>query len=321
MRICVIGKPFSNAGHGAECGIVDALVELGHLVWVVDYAANKMCGPYQGQLWTDIDLSRIDEIDFVLAVGPGIPPGQTEMPEVISFLTNHFSVCWNSEPIKLEQYKSRILSQAHLFDVWATFDEGEVPEYSDNSLQSFFLPQAYNPKWYHPFENARPEKFACFVGSVGGKWQNRVHFLNRARRILGDHLTVQQTFNAEVVNSIYNQHCVVLNLGLHFEQLGAPTRLTSFAFQQRIFEAIGAGAVPMTNIPADLKNTPVQWSMFDNGSDIIYYTNDNFEAVIKYYASHPEKIANIRLNLLGMRHMHTYKARMQTLIENVQNLM
>lgn len=321
MRICVIGKYFSNAGHGAECGIVDALDELGHDVWICDFAAFKMRFPLMPRggvvlnlVWADI-LAR--DYDMVLVVGPGVPPAHVS--QAFGLLKRDFSVLWSSEPIRLPQYMEKFKAQAHLFDLHATFDEGEIDLYIQNGAKKcVYLPQAYNPAWYQPLPEVIPEKFACFVGSIGGKWCNRESFLQRASKVLNKDLTIKRTFNAQTVNKIYNQHCIVLNLGLHHSNLGPPTHLVSYAFQQRIFEAIGAGAIPFTNKPVDLSNTPQQTEMFTNFEDIIYYDNESLEAILKFCINNPEKLSQIHKNVLTSREKHTYASRMAKLVAVVK---
>jgi hypothetical protein len=318
MNIAVFGKYFSNAGHGAECGIVDALRELGHKVWILDFAAKKL-GLTDGSI-TELDQHAKIELydcDFALVVGPGLPPAIAKQENIEIFFGSHYSVCYNSEPVRLKQYLDRVCQQRSLFTLWATFDEGEIPIYTDNSLDAIFLPQAFNPAWYKPLD-VTPEGIACFVGSVGGKWQNREHMLRRAKMVLGEGLTALRLFDANKVNEIYNKHVIVLNLGLYHEELGAPGHLASYAFQQRIFEAIGAGAVPMTNTPADLTMTPLQRGMFTNHQNIIYYDNETFEATLQFYINHTEKLAEIHRNVLASREEHTYKNRMEYLIKTLE---
>lgn len=322
VNIAVFGKPFSNAGHGAECGIIDALEELGHAVCAVDFHAKKI-------KYTNEEVKRLDPnadlcetplgaTDFALVVGPGLPSDIAHQENVQVFFGSHYSVCWNSEPIRLKNYLDKVCSQHDLFKLWATFDEGEIPLYEAHHMDAIFLPQAFNPAWYQPLETA-PDGFACFVGSVGGKWENRRHMLHRAHTVLGDSFTATHVFDAVQVNRIYNCHAIVLNLGLYHEELGPPERLASYAFQQRIFEAIGAGCVPMTNTPADLAFTTAQRHMFTNYHDIIYYDNDTFEATLQFYRKNPEKLAEIHKNVLEIRDLHTYKNRMQHLIQILED--
>jgi hypothetical protein len=182
-------------------------------------------------------------------------------------------------------------------------------------MEAVFLPQAFNPKWYKPL-NITPNKFACFVGSVGGKWQNRAQMIQRAQAILGDNFVAGAgLFDAVKVNEVYNNSIIVLNLGLYHEVLGAPEKLASYALQQRVFESIGAGSIPMTNMPADLCFTPQQAKLFENYKNIIYYDNDTFEATLRFYMENTDKLGEIHKNVLMIRDQHTYKARMLHLLK------
>jgi hypothetical protein len=320
MDICVIGKYFSNASHGAEPGIIAALKGLGHDVWICDPAANRMEYPSHTGTHPNVDWEALlaRQFDLVLIVGPGLPPASLKDPKCYRNIVNHKTVCWNSEPIRLSHYKSRVEEQQELIDEWATFDEGEVHLYEAMGMKAFFLPQAFNPEWYRPLEDVQPNGYACFVGSIGGKWANRSIMVKRLKRVFGNDFYVARTFDAKQVNQIYNTYAIVMNLGLYHENLGPPERLGSYAFQQRIFEAIGAGAVPCTNRPADLDNTPQQQAMFSNGQNIIYYTNENLEAILKFYATNPEKLADIHRQVLEIRGQHIYETRMKELLDRYE---
>lgn len=319
VNIAVFGKYFSNAGHGAECGIVDALHELGHAVCAVDFHANKIqyTGEEVKRLDPNSDLTEtpLGIADFALIVGPGLPPDIAKQENIQLYFGSHYSVCWNSEPLRLYSYRDRACRQHDLFTLWATFDEGELSIYKDHHMEAIFLPQAFNPKWYKPLE-IPPDKFVCFFGSVGGKWANREHLIRRAQATLKDKFFVgTNLFDAAKVNEAYNHAVIVLNLGLYHEELGPPEQLASYALQQRVFEAIGAGCVPMTNTPADLSMTPTQQKLFKNYHNIIYYDNDTFEATLQFYMKNPDKLAEIHKNVLKSREEHTYKARMVHLIK------
>jgi hypothetical protein len=326
MHICVIGKYFANAKHGAEQGIVDALRELNDDL--EDLTSVDIFEPpqiFMGGVhgWDDIEydwescaeLLGNTHYDLVLVVGPGLPKKALECREFCREIVNHRTVCWNSEPIRLPNYRSRVEQQGDLIDEWATFDEGEIPIYEELGAKAFFLPQAFNPKWYYPRGDIDPDGYVCFVGSAGGKWENRITMVRRVKALFGTDFSVSQVFDAVQVNKIYNAHAIVLNLGLYHKDLGSPQHLASYAFQQRIFEAIGAGAIPCTNRPADLDSTTRQKEMFECGMDIIYYENDTLEAILKHYAKNPEQLAAIHKRVLQIRDQHTYKARLKELFD------
>ena len=325
MKIAMIGKYFSNAGHGAECGIIDALESLGHDVQCIDFAAKKVYMSRSGL--TGIPLEHADltsqYCDFVLAVGPGLPQQALEHANVIKAIESKFSVLWNSEPIRLPAYMKKFKDQANLFDLHCTFDEGEIELYLNNGADAcLFLPQAFNPKWYRPITDLESDDTtACFVGSIGGKWVNREYFLHRVMNVLGSDFTIKRMFDAHHVNRIYNQHRIVVNLGLYHAELGPANMLASYAFQQRIFETIGAGCIPFTNWPADMSTTVQQQQMFSNLQDIIYFDNSSLEAMLKFCMNNPAKLIDIQKNVLSIRENHTYKNRMDKLVAVVKSLL
>ena len=307
MRICIIGKPLKNCRHGAEVGAIAALEGLGHNVSIYD-------------LGTQTPRESLNfEYDWVMCLGAGLPPSMIrDSHPIVAFLENNYSILWNSEPIRLQNYYHRVSSQKYLFDLHLTFDEGELPIYKALGCKSHFLPQAFHPDWYRPLEGT-PKKFACFVGSVGGKWCNRQAFLQRIQNIIPTKdLTIATTFDAKEVNRIYNNHHLVLILGLYHKDLGVSGCLNSYGLQQRIFETIGAGSIPFTNLPADIAYTTKQRCMFKNGKNIIYYNNSTMEALLRFYYKNPVLLHNIQDGVIRIRYQHNYMARMVALIDKLK---
>ena len=305
MNILLCGKPISNAAHGAEVGVHYALEKLGHQVSIFDV----------GKKAPEENLNK--PYDIVLCMGAGIPKKFDKDSRLIKAITNNFSILWNSEPIKLPSYYSKVEEQKKLFNLHATFDANEIPIYENMGCNATFLPQAGHPEWYHPL-NVAPKKFACFVGSVGGKWKNRVHFLERIKRIIpNSELTITTTFDAKTVNEIYNDHFLVLNLGLYHKELGSPEKLASYGFQQRIFEAYCAGVPCLTNFPDPVYNSGEDYkNMFINHKDIIYYDNNTFDAILKYLYQNKHQLIKMRNNMDVKK--HTYQSRLANFIKMLE---
>jgi len=309
MNILLIGPYFKNTGHGAECGIYDALKELGHFVTIFDNRINKI--RLSGR---DIQMVHIDNIintlsiypfDIVLCPGPGLT-------EPLKSNLKRFSgkkIFWNSEPIRLNGYKNKAIENKHIFDYYFTFDESEVCLYNTIDIDAKFLPQAYNPRWYFAQEE-QPTKDICFVGSTGPKWEHRRILLERVSKSFS--LTSRITFDARAVNSLYNDHKLVLNLGLYSpEYCGATSNLKSFGLQQRIFESIGAGRVCVTNaIPEDTN------IIFAQATNVLYYDKESVEAVI-HYGLNDKTRYRMEAEIAKIRHQHTYKYRMQQMLAMV----
>ena len=239
--------------------------------------------------------------------------------KVKRFFQSCRSLLWCSEPIRLSNYKSKIIEQSDIFNRYFSFDEGECHIYRNiTNKPCDFIPQAAFEQWYYPLYLEK-KRLACFVGSVGGKWANRQHMLNRARAVLGDNLTIAQgNFNIAQVNNIYNQHHFVLNLGLYIPELGPPTILQGYGYQQRIFETIMAGSIPFTNWPADYDKTPSQqklFSIFDNMNNIVFYDNERFEAMLKVFLrnSAQRHLERMQDNVIAIRNSHTYLERIKLL--------
>lgn len=316
LRVLLIGPLVANAGHGAEVGIYDALVELGHDVICFDPRVNRFIAEYDdvtpvfgtfGEL-----ANQIPDWDVVLCSGPGLPPKLHELGALD--LVNGLKVMWNSEPIRLANYRERVSAQKDSFDVIATFDESELPLYEKMGVEAFFLPQAFNPQWYKPLHDTPVLDFA-FVGSVGGKWQNRIPFIRAVGHICdknGWTFDVCQTFDAKMVNSIYNSARVVLNLGLYHQEQGPPGAFRSYALQQRIFEAIGAGRVTLTHDFGSETN-----QVLTPHEDVVTYDGpENLEWAMSYARTYWDDLAD---NIKRVRDQHSYRARMEQLTEYVRS--
>ena len=298
MKVLLLGPYFSNSTHGAEVGIYKGLVENQHDVCVYDYRVSKgFCQGYFDDIIFDFNKLSFDP-DMVLCPGPGIPEKIYNTQLWKSFKCP--KVIWSSEPIRLKNYRDRMKQQRDLFDFFFTFDESEISLYKQLGISARWLPQAYNPEWYKPL-GQKDDGFFTFVGSVGGKWHNRQKFLARVASSFP--LKIQTVFSAVKVNEIYNESLGVLNLGLYHEELGPPENIRSYGLQQRIFEAIGAGKVPITH--------EVETSLFPPDT-VIFYNKDNLEERIQYMLNHK---ADLERNILDIRDEHTYTKRLEVLNE------
>jgi hypothetical protein len=325
MNVLLVGPMWGNATHGAEPGVYDALCELGHSVSVWDYRVKRyrigegeIDIPVEGYDHVDNEIIEdIEDIDITLCLGAGLQ--QEQRNSALWLLTSHtLRVLWNSEPIRLGNYKGRILDNKDEFQVFCTFDETEIPLYKEIGIDAHFLPQAYNPKWYFPIRDANGKELPpsqrfpghfVFIGSIGGKWENRIHFLNRVLKggkERGWRLNTTTLFDAKKVNKAYNMHDAVLNLGLYCPESGPPENLIAFGLQQRIFEAIGSGKVCITQ--------ETETDMFEHSKNILYYNKDNLEEVLSFMLDRKYR-KDIEANILAIRDKHTYKERMKKLMQ------
>jgi spore maturation protein CgeB len=306
MKILLIGPYYANAGHGAECGIYDALVELGHEVEVLDLRAMKFKRLHlpEPKNFTKTHPFR-ETYDLILCPGPGLPPEYYHS----SFwnLLEGVKVLWNSEPLRLGQYENRMVKNLGKFHAYLTFDESEIPIYRELGIENVhFLPQGYNPKWYKPLHN-QPAKDICFIASMGPKWKHRTVLLDRLRKSFK--ISAGTVFDANRVNMTYNAHKFSLNLGLYCPESGPMSDLRGFGLQQRIFEAIGAGRPTITNeIPGDTNQ------LFVDRENIVFYNRDNMEEQIEWAL---ENWGVLYDGVMAIREQHSYRARMERMIQIV----
>jgi len=314
MNILLVGPYYGNAKHGAEVGIYNALKELDHNVSVWDYRVGAYLTAEGVKLQTKDDgfLSEIiknDACDVVLCPGAGLSDDVLSSP-IWKKYKDCLKILWNSEPIRLENYKGRIEKQKKHFQMFFTFDQSEIPLYKEMGIQAIWLPQAFNPDWYKPIPmpvNQRFDGYFVFIGSIGGKWLHRDLFIKKIRS-LGYNVNATTIFDAERVNKAYNMHEAVLNLGLYIAEAGAPEELLAFGLQQRIFEAIGSCKVCVTN-EIDKKTN----NLFTHGENILFYNNKNLGEVLEL-ASDKNHTRKMEENIENIRDKHCYKARMETLL-------
>jgi hypothetical protein len=314
MHILLIGPYWGNSKHGAEPGVYDALVELGHEVSIWDHRVGQYRLGDQDVSTTKTSdiLTDAQKVDVTLCLGPGLNPDIINAP-IFKATENSLRILWNSEPIRLSNYREKIIQNKHLFSTFCTFDESEIPLYKDLGITAQFLPQAYNPAWYKPLSLSRSQiwkETLCFMGSIGGKWAHRQHMLQRVKQA-GLKVHIATIFEAEKVNRIYNMHSAVLNLGLYCEECGPPQDLKGFGLQQRIFEAIGAGQICITNEIPDGTN-----GLFEGGKHVLYYNKDNLEAVCQM-AFDKKYTDEMKKHILAIAPQHTYKERMKSLIDMI----
>lgn len=311
MNVLILGPYFANANHGCEIGVYHSLIELEHKVRVYDYRQERFMDEYGNSYIVPIGEVRVGDVDVVLCPGAGLP--EKVLAQSWWQSCRGRKVLWNSEPIRLQNYRDRVLRQKGEYHVTFTFDESEIPLYRDIGIEALWLPQAFNNKWYRPLNPKEPDFLGllpgdlCFVGSIGGKWSNREVLLRRLMR--EQRITVATTFDAQVVNRIYNEHKLVLNLGLYCPESGRPEDLRAFGLQQRIFETVGAGRVCLTNaIPRGTNE------LFVDRKHLLYYTSNDVEDVIEYGLEDKNRLA-MEQQILMVREKHTYAARMRQMLD------
>ena len=310
FNILLLGPYYKDnkpSTHNAEVGIYDALKQLGHNVAIYDIRNSCYLNFGGLKLTTTNTTFKIDtkDIDIVLAVGPGLSD-EILQSELWNSLSNSVKILWSSEPIRLPEYRQKMMKQVGCFDHYFTFDESEIKEYADIGIRAKFLPQAYNPEWYEVLPISQKQKFVdhlIFIGSIGGKWSNRPILFNYIKT-LGFKLNYASVFDAPKINKAYNMHEAVINLGLYIPESGNVDDFKGFGLQQRIFEAYGAGQVVITNeIPSDTNQ------IFENKKDILFYNKNNLKEVIEY-ALNRKNQKRMKEFIFNNKDEHTYKQRM-----------
>jgi len=318
MNFTIFGPFFGNKLHGAEQGVYSGLKELGHNVSVYDYRTGEYLSSEGIKIKISdknilLEVIKNDATDIVLCLGPGLPDEVVE-----SDIWKKYKLCikvlWTSEPIRLIEYKAKMIKQKGRFNYIFTFDQSEIPIYKEIGIDAAWAPQGYNPAWYNPLwlpNNQRFNDSFIFVGSVGGKWNNRHYFLNRVKDF-GFKINAATIFDATRVNRAYNMHLAVLNLGLYIPESGPVEDLKAYGLQQRIYESYGAGQVCITNeIPKDTNK------LFEHGKDILFYNKDNLKETLEM-AMDKKLITQMKKNIENNRNKHCYKSRLEKIISMIE---
>lgn len=306
MNVLLLGPMFQNQDHGAEVGVFEAFMELGHNITVWDYRANKIGNCKSDKVLTNEGV-LLQKWDLVLSLGAGLPDNVLGS-DVWKFIKEQECprVCWNSEPVKLKQYKDKVTKQIGEFTHWFTFDETEVGLYRTLTKNPVhWMPQAFNPRWYRPvkYREADYKNSLIFVGSLGGKWRNRTKFLER----IGNNYSIDviQNFHAPSVNYLYNTHRAVLNLGLQLSN----DPYKGSGLQQRIFEAIGSTQVVITNEIYGNR-------LFEHGKNILFYNRRNLTEIIDMTFD-ADLMQQMHINIGNIRQYHTYENRITRILETL----
>ncbi len=304
MRVLLIGPIIANHPHSAEGGVRNAFLDLGHKIDCWDPRVRKVL--LYGEVGEAPEANFFpSSYDLILCMGPGVNERITSnriWNEAIGP-----KALWNSEPITLKSYHDKFLDQRHLWDIHFTFDPGEVELYQKNtSTPVHALLQGYDPTKYKPLGLER--KGICFVGSIGGKWENRIPVLQKLDLLCRKHTIPLRVYSglmdSNKVNEIYNQHQVVFNVGLKHSGM---TDFQSLALQQRVFEAWGSGTPCLTSDPQHAHDT-----------EIFTYTSElDFENSLLNCMALCDSIGvKIRDNLSR----HSYQSRIKQLIGILENI-
>jgi spore maturation protein CgeB len=317
MKVLLVGPYYSNAKHGAEVGIFDALKACGHEVGIWDYRTKTFTftnGTILGSIEADLPADQPDlDMNYDVVVVPGAGLVDSVLHSKLWKSIKGTKVLWNSEPVRLENYAGRVARNKADFDFFCTFDESEIPVYKKRlGIDAHWLPQAFNPNWYKPLNlpHSQTTRNFAFIGSVGPKWDHRQMFLQRVDSQFA--LTTALIFDAQVVNRVYNSHLAVLNLGLYLPEFGPMVDFRGEGLQQRIFEAIGSGKICITN---EINKGTNQ--LFTDREDIVYYNSDNLEEVLAYVLTNDKERERMEANVLAIREQHSYEARMRTLFLDI----
>lgn len=173
-----------------------------------------------------------------------------------------------------------------------------------------FFPFGADPQLFHsdiPYSTRHID--VSFVGTRGHEiYKNRDESLRFMEANLQGqaNLSLRKNIYLEDLSKHYRNSKIVFN----------QTADTIKAFNMRIFEGMGCGALVLTD------HTPEQTELFENGVHyVVYDSKEDMLEKLRYYLSHPDQAAKIAAE--GQRHVvrnHTYEHRARQVLDLIKSL-
>jgi hypothetical protein len=299
MKVLLVGPLKSNAPHGAECGIANALDKLAY-PW--DYFDPRL--PHTQQDIIDKAKANVNA-DLVLVLG--CTPWNDFLETFSKYYPSIPIVNWNSEEIRLPEYRERVDKFGYRFKHIFHFDESALPIYKEMGLEASFMPQGYDPNRHRYIDVGPRVNSVVFIGSVGGKHWNRQKLIYDLKAA-GIPILYQHSMDPEYNSQIYSKAAACINLGL---SINPDKPYESHGFQQRVFEAWGSSCPVITNRPVGYPETNRMDGLFENGNILFY--DDNPVDVVRAYLSSRDNIDSMVWCAKNMKSLHTYYQRLITM--------
>lgn len=277
LTIHLVGKARTNFPWGMENEMIRAFEQMGCTVFHTDYVGDQ-----------EDFVSKFQRPAHVMMVfrGSGIPP------ELI-LNTSYLALLWYQDDVFAAAHAPRDLAfNGRFFDLVYCFDYFALDKYHQFGIRNVaWLPLAAATEIYH--KSFRPKRYdVTFVGNI---YPNRRALLDRLAAKFNVH--VAQAFGEEAAK-IYSESKIVLNLGIG-----------RTGIQQRVFEVLCSGAFLLTNA------IPEAGRLFEDHKHLVYFNNDNIEALIAYYLEHESEREQIAL--AGYREAvawHTFQQRAEAIL-------
>ena len=213
-------------------------------------------------------------------------------------------------------------------DRFYCYDKGDIEYYAAQGKQALFLPQAADTSVYHPLEGVEKDIDILFVGDLyhSPRRQHYIHevvkafpdkkikvvgiykpwYKNPVKALLRERRDVYTNHNVApgAVNELYNRAKVVLNIHNEQQTDGA---------NPKVFEICASGAYQVCDANPYLHN------LFPNGETGLY-DNPGQMIVLIREALEGSKAANAAAARAIFLEKHTFKRRISTVVEDLNNL-
>lgn len=332
-----------------EQSIANALLVQGHKVRLLPYVHVRSFREWLGRktlyrhrqarsalyFYGDQDEQSNEEfVRYAVDYGPDlllIVKGEVIKPRHLSVLKHTLRGTLFVNWIMDSPFRYRNVSaSAHLYDFFFSFEPTDVERLKELNIRAFFLPLAFDPRFYRKVTIATCERqrYGCDISFVGARYPEREKVFQQLRefdvKIWGPGWVpkpwdldfykllfrglpkrmLDEVWGMEVAK-IYNASKICLNI--HHPQ-------SRQGLNMRTFEVLGAGGFQIVDYKRALEG------LFDVGEGLVCYRSiEELKDLLCYYLKRPaerERIAE-RGHVRAWRE-HTFETRMQSMLSCIE---
>lgn len=243
--------------------------------WLAPKEDVKLCGTYDTNIWVDWGEDALMGL---------IPYPLIDCPKP--------SIYWASDTHLGYDYR---LATAKKFDHVFVAQKRAQEEFKRDGVEAEWMPHAFEPLVYYPFEKASKTYDVCFVGHINS--QNRIDALDRVFKEFPNFFYGQRLFQQAAEK--FCESKIVFNISMLDD------------INMRTFEAMGTGSFLMTNW------IPTIEELFEDGKHLVLYRSmDEMVDKAKYYLKHDSE--RERIAAAGYEEVmakHTIQHRLDRMLE------
>lgn len=243
--------------------------------WLAPKEDMRLAGTYDANIWVDWGEDALTGL---------IPYKMVDCPKP--------SIYWASDTHLGYDYR---LNTAKKFDHVFVAQKRAQEEFKRDGVEAEWMPHAFEPLVYYPFEKAAKTYDICFVGHINS--QNRMDALDRLFKEFPNFFYGQRLF--QYAAEKFCESKIVFNISMLDD------------INMRTFEAMGTGSFLLTNW------IPTIEELFEDGKHLVLYRSmDEMVDKAKYYLAHDserERIAAAGYEAVMAK--HTIQHRVDRMLE------